>query len=80
VTDKHKTPNVTPREPYEPPMVIRLSDMANACGGCHGGSAVAVCTDGSGGHKVGYRQNGFSGICVTGKAATEGCNAGVGVL
>jgi hypothetical protein len=62
---KKKTP-----EPYESPQAIHLTDKDRAFGACD--------QTGSTPTPVGYRVNGFEGVCVTGKAASSGCYAGVG--
>jgi hypothetical protein len=64
------------RDDYEPPQAIHLNDSDRAYGACLSGSKPGVCATGNGGVAVGYRVYGFDGICVTGKSATDGCNAG----
>jgi len=67
------TRKATPQK-YEPPQAVYLNDSDRAYGG--------ACTTGSVflGTNVGcYRGNELpAGVCVTGKAATDGCYAGVG--
>jgi len=52
---------------YEPPQAVYLNDSDRAYGACPYGSTA-----------TGYRVDHFEGVCVTGKAATDGCYAGVG--
>ena len=59
-------------EKYEAPKAIRLDDSDHAYAACGTNGS----TDGP--VNVGYRVDGFDGICVTGKAASGGCYAGVG--
>jgi hypothetical protein len=53
------------KQKYEPPLAIRLNNSDRAFGACTEGSTPA-----------GYRVNGFEGVCVTGKSASDGCHAG----
>jgi hypothetical protein len=79
VRTKHEAARAREPERYEPPQAISLNQVPAGQSRCHDGSAVVVCTSGSGGHGVGYREHGFGGVCVTGKSASDGCYAGSGV-
>jgi hypothetical protein len=68
MNDDSKSRKDVLRDDYEPPQAIHLNDSDRAYGECGGGSTP----------NVGYRENGFEGICVTGKSASEGCYAGIG--
>jgi hypothetical protein len=65
-------------EDYEAPQAIRLNDEDRAYGACGPGSTAATpCSTGNA-VPTGYRVNGFNGVCVTGKSASDGCYAGIG--
>ncbi len=68
MTDNRSTRRATRRDEYEPPQAVRLTDSDRAFGACTAGSV----------DNPGYRVNEWEGVCVTGKAASSGCYAGVG--
>jgi hypothetical protein len=79
VTRKHRAPKAELREKFEAPLAIRLDDSDRTYGGCNSDSmAKGHCSSGGSVAPVGYRVHDYTGACVTGKAATDGCYAGVG--
>jgi hypothetical protein len=70
MTDNNRACGKKRPDEYEAPQAIRLNDTDRAFGNCDSGSLASG--------PVGYRVNNFEGVCVTGKAATMGCHAGIG--